>query len=195
FLDELLRHDGQGDYHVQRLCGTGCGAANPSYRCSDCLHPCLYCVACVKTIHERIPFHHIEHWDGSCFTWCSLKSLGLRIQLGHSWGERCPNPARAAGDNFVVITSHTINEVGLEYCNCGQAESRPTQLLRMRMYPATGTNPRSAATFGALHRFTHMTLASKCSVYEFYHSLVRETNNTGLEPSRVSECYWLISLG
>ncbi|KAJ7676102.1 hypothetical protein B0H14DRAFT_3537005 [Mycena olivaceomarginata] len=29
-----------------------------------------------------------------------------------------------------------------------------------------------------------MTLESKCSPYEFYHSLVRETDNTGLEPSR-----------
>ncbi|KAJ7814290.1 hypothetical protein B0H14DRAFT_2376079 [Mycena olivaceomarginata] len=54
----------------------------------------------------------------------------------------------------------------------------------MRLYPATGTNPRSAASFASLRRFAHMTLESKCSAYEFYNSLARETNNTGLEPSR-----------
>jgi hypothetical protein len=86
----------------------------------------------------------------------------------------------------VIVDSHTIHEVALDFCGCGSAKPKPIQLLRMRLYPATGTNPRSAATFRALRRFAHMTLESKCSAYEFYNSLARETNNTGLDPSRVS---------
>jgi hypothetical protein len=87
----------------------------------------------------------------------------------------------------VIITSQTIDEVRLDYCNCSLAQSKPVQLLRMRLYPVTGTNPRSAATFSVLRRFAHMSLESKCSAYEFYNSLVRETDNTGLVPSRVSQ--------
>jgi hypothetical protein len=108
------------------------------------------------------------------------------IQLGHRVGEPCPNPSTSTGDDFVVITSHGIEEVALDYCDCSLAKTKPVQLLCMKLYPATGTNPRSAATFALLRRFAHMTLESKCSPYEFYHSLVQETDNTGLEPSRVS---------
>ncbi|KAJ6591938.1 hypothetical protein B0H10DRAFT_1829715, partial [Mycena sp. CBHHK59/15] len=189
FLDEFVCHDGRGDYLHQHICtGTGneCKSTNLVFRCSDCLYPCLYCEGCVKSLHQCMPLHHIEKWDGISFKRCALKSLGIRIQLGHPLGERCPNPARAAGDDFVIINSHTIDEVGLDYCNCGTAKPRPIQLLRVRLYPATSTNPRSAATFAALRRFDHMALESKCSAYEFYNSLARETDNTGLEPSRVS---------
>ncbi|KAJ7343941.1 hypothetical protein DFH08DRAFT_810478 [Mycena albidolilacea] len=163
FLDEVLRHDGRGDYINQTLC--------------------LYCSSCVKHLHASLPFHRIEHWENSWFRWCTLKSLGVRIQLGHQVGEPCPNPSTSAGDDFVVITLHGIEEVGLDYCDCGLAKTKPVQLLRMKLYPATGTSPRSTATFALLRHFAHMTLESKCSPYEFYHSLVRETDNTGLEPS------------
>ncbi|KAJ7795160.1 hypothetical protein B0H14DRAFT_2391995 [Mycena olivaceomarginata] len=185
FLDELVRQDGRGDYVYQRLCAAaGCAAYSPVYRCSDCLHPCLYCERCVKSMHQSLPLHHLEKWNGTSFSRCSLKDLGVRIQLGHAPGVPCSNPEKAWGDDFVIISSHTIDEVGLDYCNCESAKPRPVQLLRMRLYPATGTNPRSAATFSALRRFAHMTLESKCSAYEFYNSLAHETNNTGLDPSR-----------
>jgi hypothetical protein len=61
FLDELVRQDGRGDYVYQRLCAAaGCAASSPAYRCSDCLHPCLYCERCVKLMHESLPLHHLE---------------------------------------------------------------------------------------------------------------------------------------
>ncbi|KAJ7788496.1 hypothetical protein B0H14DRAFT_3576895 [Mycena olivaceomarginata] len=171
FLDELLRHDGRGDYVEQVLCGRpGCGRPDPMYRCVDCLHGCLYCKDCVQETHQRTPLHHIDanskapqEWTGDYFERRTLKA----------WG-----------NTFVIIDSHTIHEVSLDFCGCGSAKPKPIQLLRMRLYPATGTNPRSAATFRALRRFAHMTLELKCSAYKFYNSVVRETNNTGLDPSR-----------
>ncbi|KAJ6609627.1 hypothetical protein B0H10DRAFT_2297035 [Mycena sp. CBHHK59/15] len=187
FLDELIRHDGRGEYIDQTVCaGEGCETTDAPFRCIDCFHGRLYCKECMVKVHQRMPLHHVEMWKGTCFKRCTLKTLGLRIQLGHLLGQRCSNPARAAGDDFVIVNSHTIDEAGLDYCNCGQSKPRPIQLLRMRLYPATGTNPRSAATFAALDRFDLMCLESKCSAYEFYNSLARETDNTGLEPSRVS---------
>ncbi|KAJ7871110.1 hypothetical protein B0H13DRAFT_1895895 [Mycena leptocephala] len=185
FLDELLRHDGRGDYIHQHVCaGEGCETVHAVFRCSDCLHSCLYCETCIAEVHRWTPLHHVEEWDGKHFKRRTLKSLGIRIQLGHPLGEPCAAPVKAAGDDFVIIGSQTIDEVGLDYCGCGTARSKPIQLLRMRLYPTTGTNPRSAATFAVLDRYTHMNLESKCSAYEFYNSLAHETNNTGLEPSR-----------
>jgi hypothetical protein len=112
--------------------------------------------------------------------------LGVQIQLGHQVGEVYPNPSTAVGDDFVFIMMQGIKEVGLDYCDCGTTKAKSVQLLRMKLYPTTGTNPRSAATFASLHCFAHMMLESKCSPYKFYHSLVWETDNTGLEPSQVS---------
>ncbi|KAJ6527489.1 hypothetical protein B0H19DRAFT_969948 [Mycena capillaripes] len=188
FLDEVLRLDGRGDYINQASCaGQGCAAEDPCFRCTDCFYPCLYCKECVVALHQCLPLHRVEMWDGASasFRRQKLKELGVRIQLGHAWGsEPCSTPSQAAGDDFVIVGPHIIVEVGLDYCNCGQAEPKPIQLLRGRLYPATGTNPRSAATFTALRRFDHMSLESKCSAYEFYNSLAHETNNTGLELSR-----------
>ncbi|KAJ7918358.1 hypothetical protein B0H13DRAFT_1607470 [Mycena leptocephala] len=184
FLNELLCHDGRGDHIHQAVCvGEGCDCVCAVFRCSDCLSTCLYCEACIVEVHRWTPLHHIEEWDGTHFKRRTLKSLGVCIQLGHPPREPCAAPIKAAGDDFVIINSQTINKVGLDYCGCGMACSTPIQLLWMRLYPATGTNPCSAATFGVLNRYTHMNLESKCSAYEFYNSLAHETNNTGLEPS------------
>ncbi|KAJ6462254.1 hypothetical protein C8R47DRAFT_1225566 [Mycena vitilis] len=185
FMDELLRHDGRGEFLHQTTCAVeACKSVDLRFRCVDCLYPCLYCKQCLLDIHERIPLHRVEERINGSFARVSLKKLGLHIQLGHPPGERCENPVPAHGDAFVIITSHTINEVHLDFCNCGTAKTKPIQLLRMRLYPATGTDPRSASTFSGLRRFDHMTLESKCSPYEYYNSLARETDNTGLEPSR-----------
>ncbi|KAJ6517927.1 hypothetical protein C8R47DRAFT_959948, partial [Mycena vitilis] len=185
YLDELVRHDGRGDYVNQKSCATqGCKSSEWHFRCNDCLHPCLHCKECCANAHRRLPLHHIEEWDGRSFVRRSLKSMGVRIQLGHPPGEVCTNPAVAHGDSFVIVSAYTIDEVGLDFCDCTGSLDKPIQLLRVRLYPATGTFPRSAATFAALERFEHMSLESKCSAYEFYNSLARATDNTGTEPSR-----------
>ncbi|KAJ6558713.1 hypothetical protein B0H10DRAFT_2120544 [Mycena sp. CBHHK59/15] len=185
FLDELLRLEGRGDYQDQEICAAEmCRNSAPRYRCKDCMVLCLYCETCIVQLHQAMPLHRIEEWKGESFQRRTLKSLGLRIQLGHRPGEPCANPKKAAGDDFVVVDTHGIHEVNLDFCSCGRAQSRPIQLLRLRWYPATGTNPRSAATFRVLRRFHLLSFESKCSGYEFYNSVARETNNTGLEPSR-----------
>ncbi|KAJ6470678.1 hypothetical protein C8R47DRAFT_1222567 [Mycena vitilis] len=185
FLDELVRLDGRVEASSQISCGTeGCKSTDFPFRCLDCFGSSLFCKGCIQSIHWRMPLHRIEEWKGSSFKPRSLKSLDVRIQLGHPLGDPCYNASKAHGDAFVIVSAHGIHEVGLDYCNCGNAQTKPIQLLRMRLYPATGTNPRSAATFAGLDRFDHMALESKCSAYEFYNSLARETDNTGTEPSR-----------
>ncbi|KAJ7257694.1 hypothetical protein C8J57DRAFT_1436922 [Mycena rebaudengoi] len=142
----------------------------------------MLCKSCLISSHRQLPFHKVEHWDGAYFHHTTLKQVGLRIQLGH-WAGRpeCDAPKPASGDSFVVVHEHGVEEVALDYCGCGGG--LPTmQLLRAGLYPATTTNPRTAATFGTLRGFQLMSFESKCSAYEFYHSLARAADNTGLNP-------------
>ncbi|KAJ7472830.1 hypothetical protein FB451DRAFT_1134413 [Mycena latifolia] len=183
FLAELLRWDGCRDHRGQSNC-RHCATGLAEYRCRDCLGGGeLLCQDCLLRRHEQLPLHRIQKWTGSFFTRKMLKKLGLRIQLGH-WhsSERiCPNPDRAVGDDFVIVDVSGVHEVGLDFCGCGSGGAQTVQLLCANLYPATTSYPRSATTFNALRRFHILSFESKCSAYEFYHSLARETDNTGLK--------------
>ncbi|KAG6828010.1 hypothetical protein H0H92_009670 [Tricholoma furcatifolium] len=133
-------------------------------------------------ILECCPECQTEEWNGLFYIKASLKSLGLRIQLGHPRGSLCSNPQVSPGDDFVVIDLGGIYEVGLDFCGCGQANQLHTvQLLRQRLYPATTTNPKSAVTFRTLETYEMLSYSSKISCFEFYQSLSRLSDNTGTE--------------
>ncbi|KAJ7279177.1 hypothetical protein C8J57DRAFT_1713062 [Mycena rebaudengoi] len=179
FAAEFLRWEGRGD-HRSGDCPRNCGGV-AEYRCRTCFAGGeLLCRGCLLHEHQRLPFHQVEQWDGSFFHHKTLKDVGVKVQLGH-WGlhQHCDSPKPAPG--FVVVHEHGVEEVAVNFCGCGGGP--PTvQLLRAGLYPATTTNPRSAATFGVLRQFHLMSFESKCSAYEFYHSLARESDNTGLRP-------------
>ncbi|KAJ7276586.1 hypothetical protein C8J57DRAFT_1061539, partial [Mycena rebaudengoi] len=182
FAHEFLRWEGRGDHRSGVCEGYDCeGAAE--YRCKSCIGGGeMLCKSCLISTHRQLPFHKVEYWDGTYFHHKTLKEVGLRIQLGH-WAGRaeCDAPKPASADAFVVIHEYGVEEVALDYCGCGGG-SPTVQLLRAGLYPATTTNPRTAATFGLLRRFHLMSFESKCSAYEFYHSLARDADNTGLKP-------------
>jgi hypothetical protein len=79
----------------------------------------------------------------------------------------------------VVIDNNGIHQVGVDYCSCEKAFPLVEQVLRARWYPATSTNPKSAATFSVLEYFHLLTFESKASVFEFIKSLMRRVDNTG----------------
>jgi hypothetical protein len=128
----------------------------------------------------------LQIWNGTFFEHITLKEIGLRIQLGHGVGDRCINPEAAVGDNFVIIDTNGIHQVGLDFCKCQTAEHATIQLLRARWYPATPIAPNTAATFNVLEYFHLLTFESKASVFEFLHSLMRRTNNTSTADVPVS---------
>ncbi|KAJ6517571.1 hypothetical protein DFH09DRAFT_940379 [Mycena vulgaris] len=183
FLRELLRLEGHGDHRSYDIC-RDCSAEKADHRCRDCFSGGeLVCKVCVLLRHKQLPFHRIQEWTGVFFKRRTLKDLGLRIQLGH-WHERhraCPNPSPSAGGAFVIVNDVGVHEVALDYCGCATSGTQTVQLLRAGLYPATTTNPRSAATVNVLCRFHLLSFESKCSAYEFYYSLARETDNTGLD--------------
>lgn len=127
-----------------------------------------------------------QSWNGRYFERVTLKSLNLRIQLGHRIGESCPVPQSASEDSFVVIDTHGVHEVGLDFCGCGCSGTKIQQLLRYRLFPATVQNPTTAATFRALHHFQLLSFETKCSAYDYFQTLLRETDNTGLSTQKVS---------
>ncbi|KAJ7145053.1 hypothetical protein C8R43DRAFT_890827, partial [Mycena crocata] len=188
YLDELVQLDGRNEYIDYAMC-LACQKVPGIYRCKDCFTDDLYCKACLVTNHVDSPFHRVEVWQNEMFEKTTLKALGLRIQLGHGKlgpGRRghCVLPKTAVDDDFVIIDTHGIHEVNLDFCNCSTAQPHDIQLLRARLYPATGKSPRSASSFRVLRRFHLMTLESKCSAQEFYNSLKRESDNSGTVPVR-----------
>ncbi|KIJ60877.1 hypothetical protein HYDPIDRAFT_116748 [Hydnomerulius pinastri MD-312] len=187
FLDEFIRHEGRGDY-LEDLGCYHCKEEPGVYRCDDCFGRELYCRDCIVKCHASMPLHFIKHWNDLFFEATCLKSLGLRVQLGHTPGQRCIRPKPV--DDFVVIESNGIHEVGLDFCGCEMAQSHVKQLLRARLFPATVRDPHTAATFGVLEQFHLLSFESKASAYEFYHALKRRSDNTGLfEPKDRYEAF------
>ncbi|KAF7340931.1 hypothetical protein MSAN_02078100 [Mycena sanguinolenta] len=187
FLDELVRCEGRGDYLGHIRCAECRAPGTNVHRCHDCFTDALFCMSCIVHLHADNPFHVVESWNGSYFEGNTLRGLGLRVQLGHKRGERCPGTlartaeerAKSEKNSFCVVDSNGIHEVALDFCTCGKVQSPATQLLRARLYPATTLRPSSAATFRVLRQFHKQSFESKCSAYEFYNALARQTNNTG----------------
>lgn len=76
--------------------------------------------------------------------------------------------------------------MNLSYCGCGATpKSQAEQLLERRLYPATVVNPKTAATFRVLELFEILQYESKLSTYEFYQTISRLTDNTGLHEPKV----------
>jgi len=76
----------------------------------------------------------------------SLRSIGLRIQLGHNVAETCSLPVKAKLNNkFVIVDSDQIHEVALDFCGCHMTkpfvEQLLEKLLEKRLFPATNIHP------------------------------------------------------
>ncbi|KAI1784138.1 hypothetical protein LXA43DRAFT_1067045 [Ganoderma leucocontextum] len=138
--------------------------------------------------HRRQCLHRIQRWNGKNFEdGVTLKDLGLRVQMGHPPGERCHNPMKAYGDAFVVIDTTGIHNVGVDFCCCETAIAPHLQLLRSGWFSDTSVGPKIAATFSLLEAFHLLSNQSKVSVFDFYISLTRRTDNTGVSPQH--DCY------
>ncbi|KAF5380091.1 hypothetical protein D9615_006268 [Tricholomella constricta] len=178
FVAEDMRWDGRGEY-TEELCPM-CGLHEAKIRCEDCEGGQLLCSGCTVAGHRQNSLHRVKAWNKTFFEKITLKDLGLRIQLGHRVGEGCSNPKVAYGDDFVVVHVNGVHEVAVDFCNCETAQLSFVQLLRHRWYPATVSQPKSAATFAVLKHFHLLTFESKASCFEFYHALTRLSDNTGI---------------
>ncbi|KAF6743804.1 hypothetical protein DFP72DRAFT_993649 [Ephemerocybe angulata] len=183
---ELMRLEGPGTPSDAPRCSTeGCTStvsAGSMYRCTDCgPSASLFCKGCLVREHQYRPYDRPEVWTGTHFLRTSLKSLGLRVQLGHAGTQGCPYPQRAFNDAFVIVAPNGIHEIGLDFCGCPGSPDHVVQLLRHRLFPATVKKPKTAATFSALKLLQMLTFTAKISCQEFTRAMDRLTNNTGTE--------------
>lgn len=130
----------------------------------------------------------VQKWNGKYFEKTTLQDLGAVLQLGHPPGERCAAPAigpRAC----MVIHTNGFHPVTVLFCGCtklSRAGDRVEQLLRAELYPASLTDPTTFCTVRVLEYFHLQTLQSKITAYDFYMTLQRLTDVTGLEKQYVS---------
>ena len=190
FLAEILWHESHRNLsNIYCYC---CRLHLPQYRYSDCYGDQLTCGECTWAVHIFNPLYCIlvhllfqalwfwlliQWWNSEFFECTNLKTLGLRIQLGHLDGSLCVLLVPAFNDNFVVLDDHGVHKVGLNFCGCTHAQIHTIQILQHGWYPAMVNQPKTAATFQVLECFHLVTFKSKASPYEFYYSLAQETNN------------------
>lgn len=148
------------------------------FRCLDCKASSLWCSQCLVSSHRRQYLHRVEVRMTNCFVRTNLKSLGLRVQLGHADLESCPKPIAAFDDNFTIIDTSGIHHVGLDFCGCYRGITRTRQCLRERLFPSTNIDPRTACTFRVLQHFQMSSFTQKSSAYEYLVCLYRLTDNT-----------------
>ncbi|KAI9068672.1 hypothetical protein FKP32DRAFT_1672009 [Trametes sanguinea] len=185
YLDELLRHEGRGP-HINNKCTT-CPDADKAgdavIRCQDCTPGPLICSDCAVRRHAHSPYHRVQRWDGRSFERTSLKALGLVVGLGHCPdAPPCTNPVQCRSD-FTVVDVNGRHTVALTFCGCdraGEASDPVQQLMRHRLYPATDIDPNTAFTFSLLEHYHVQSLQGKISMYDYYTSLERLTDNTGV---------------
>ncbi|KAI9059925.1 hypothetical protein FKP32DRAFT_1613943 [Trametes sanguinea] len=194
YLDELLRHYGRKGADVTRcsIC-----EQEAEFRCPDCRVSHPLCQQCLLKEHNQLVFHRVERWNGRFYERISLCSLGLVIPLGHD-GRACPDPS--APQDIVVYHVNGYHRLRVTTCTCtsSRTEAMPVwkQYLRAAWFPATTTRPSTAFTFAVLDLFHQLTLQSKINAYDFFLTLGRLTDNSGLSnhPSRYKQFCHIVRL-
>ena len=120
-----------------------------------------------------------QRWNGEFFSKDSLQKLRYWYQLGHS-GAPCPCP-HPGPKNLVVFDISGPHLVSIDYCHCDdQPLSAWHQLLSEKWFPATLLRPQSVFTFDCLETFHELTLQGKTNLYDYYHTLLRRSDNANL---------------
>ena len=90
-----------------------------------------------------------------------------------------------------------IHRLIVHYCACGNmGESIPKdmQLLRIRWFPATIKLPSTVFTFNLLGYFHNLQNRNKCNSYDFYHTIIQQTNAAGLNLEIVGYSHYSVAL-
>ncbi len=118
----------------------------------------------------------------------SLRDTGLVFQLGHD-GSACNHPSEKT-QKIVIGDVTGIHEVQVSFCECLDEAENFTfewiQLFRQGWFPATTDRPATAFTFRMLSAFQELNFQGKTSLYDYWKSLERITDNTGAGKSLVS---------
>jgi hypothetical protein len=180
-------------FNTSDSCCENCQPDACIYSCSDCIGV-RFSKECIVSEHRYNPLHRIQvcvarypfrlHFSPNTkvfrdehFQPVSLMELGLVVQLNHRQGD-CSYSLLQACD-FTVYDVNGVHTIKMAYCGCRQ-DTAISQIFRQRWFPATWKQPRTAFSFGLLKLFHIVNLQSKCNMYDFYRSILRLTNNSGV---------------
>jgi hypothetical protein len=128
-----------------------------------------------------------QKWTNSGFEKISLQELGVRIQFGHPDGTPC-SVRNASNNAFTVVDVTGVHRVAVDFCLCENSSATgdyAQQILKQEWFPATHLYPRTAFTFRLMELFHLLSLQGKMSMYDFYLSIKRVTDNVGLDMPNV----------
>ena len=177
--EALLAHYA-GPSETSQCSHTGCAVRSrdePLYRCTECFRSFALCKTHIVDGHNNLPFHAVQRWDSEkgCWRRCSLGSLGLELHLGHN-GSPCIYSHR--GRATVVVHENGIHSIKIRYCGClDNKDDEPTQLLRVRLWPASWGRPETAFTFGVLKTFRLLTVLANTNAYDCFRYLAELTDD------------------
>ncbi|TBU21631.1 hypothetical protein BD311DRAFT_677916, partial [Dichomitus squalens] len=182
FLDELLRFEGCKERIEEgNVACSICQERLATVRCRECARRPLCCEDCLRRRHVEMPLHRIEKWDGAKFTRCSMREIGLVVQLGHDRGS-CPHPSIKPRS---IVVGHTtgVQAVNIHFCECLDETCRFTpkwtQLFRFGWFPASTHAPATAFTFDLLDTFQELSFQGKTNLFDFWKTVERLTDNSG----------------
>lgn len=168
---------------IDAAAGRGDQAASGSqlYRCRSCFGGGVFCCGCMLSLHQFLPFHRLEHWNGSFFVPGPLKDFHQLIHLGHG-GLSCPSfrstitPGVSSSATLTVLHVNGYHRVDVHYCCCTGADLPYIQLLRVELFPATHHRPATVFTFELLKHFQNFNLASKTAAHDYHKALMQLTD-------------------
>ncbi|KAF7377213.1 CxC2 domain-containing protein [Mycena sanguinolenta] len=169
YMDGLLQLKGRGTWWSKGC--VVCKHPNPTWRCEDCFGNRLLCGTCITEKHRDEPLHFLEEWEDGYFQFRTIRDdLKLTYQIGHPFGEDCEASYLGKTRSMVVLDNNGIHVVNVDFCGCPDAPSEVAQLLNIGWYPATHTNPSTAATLSLLGRFHKLNLQARLPAYDFYNT-------------------------
>lgn len=202
YLDFNIQYEGRGRVWLSRdnRCSNCNTTSGDRFRCVSCDGGYPYCKSCLLSTHALLPLHIIEvsklvvlfttvtdwystkKWDSTSghFVKISLRSLGLRYQLGHIPGDYCSAP-KAGHTNFMVINNDALHSVAIDYCGCPGSPVHHAQLLEIGWWPSTTQEPQTVGTFNALRQFHVINLRGHLSPTDYYRAIEELTDGTGLQ--------------
>ncbi|KAI0735656.1 hypothetical protein C8Q76DRAFT_611678 [Earliella scabrosa] len=198
-LEEILDHERPPQIdetcascsHPFLSSGSSVDPSSARYRCPECFSMPHLCAPCVLKVHAFSPFHRLQRWDPDQGFWhkASAAELGLVLYAGHG-GRACPlisRPPRA----MVIAHAHGLTKFPVSFCECTHPEAprKTMQLLRLGLYPASWSLPRTAFTLDLMRDFHLLSLQGNLTAQDFCTYLARCTDNVRTQdvPDRYRE--------
>lgn len=111
----------------------------------------------------------------------------MRVQLGHEHDGRPCGRKVAGAARFVLFDVNGYHHLNIDYCGCASPPlPHYIQQLRAGWYPASLIRPQTSFTFDFLKTFHYLTLQGKITLYDYYLSTIRHTDNFGISVDIVS---------